>query len=137
MSNIESVLHEERLFPPSDAFVKQANISGMDAYRKLCAEADKDFEGFWANLARKELLWQKPFTKTLDESNAPFFKWFHDGDLNASYNCLDRHLKTQPDKVAIIFGTSGQFLILHPGHARSRTAPFVPGAALGKGSRYP
>ena len=50
-----------------------------------------------------ELLWHKPFTKVLDESNAPFFKWFEDGELNASYNCLDRHLKTQPDKTAIIF----------------------------------
>jgi len=103
MSTIESVLHEGRVFPPGDAFVKQANISGMEAYRKLYAEAERDFEGFWANLANKELLWQKPFTKTLDESNAPFFKWFHDGELNASYNCLDRHLKTQPDKTAIIF----------------------------------
>ena len=85
------------------AFVKQANISGMDAYRKLCAEAEKDFEGFWARLARENLLWRKPFTKTLDESKAPFFRWFDDGELNASYNCLDRHLKTQPDKTAIIF----------------------------------
>ena len=102
-SAIESILHESRVFPPSDAFVKQANISGMAAYRKLCADAEKDFEGFWANLARTELLWQKPFTQTLDESHAPFYKWFHDGELNASYNCLDRHLKTQPDKVAIIF----------------------------------
>ena len=102
-STIESVLHESRVFPPSPEFVRQANISGMDAYRALCAEAERDFEGFWARLAREELLWHKPFTKTLDESNAPFFKWFHDGELNASYNCLDRHLKTQPDKVAIIF----------------------------------
>ncbi|MDP2241709.1 MAG: acetate--CoA ligase [Burkholderiales bacterium] len=105
MSNktIESVLHENRVFPPSDAFVKQANISGMDAYRKLCAEAESDYEGFWARQARENLLWQKPFTKVLDESNAPFFKWYHDGELNASYNCLDRHLKTQPDKTAVIF----------------------------------
>ncbi len=102
-SAIESVLHENRVFPPSDAFVKQANISGMAAYRTLCAEAEKDFEGFWANLARTELLWHKPFTQTLDESKAPFFKWFHDGELNASYNCLDRHLQTQPDKIAIVF----------------------------------
>ena len=100
---IESVLHETRVFPPSDAFVKQANISGMDAYRKLCAEAEKDVAGFWARLAREEVLWHKPFTKVLDESKAPFFKWFEDGELNASYNCLDRHLKTQPDKTAIIF----------------------------------
>ncbi len=100
---IESVLHETRVFPPSDAFVKQANISGMEAYRRLCAEAEKDFAGFWARLAREEVLWHKPFTKVLDESKAPFFKWFEDGELNASYNCLDRHLKTQPDKTAIIF----------------------------------
>jgi acetyl-CoA synthetase len=102
-SQIESVLSETRVFPPSAAFVKQANISGMDAYRKLCAEAEKDFEGYWARLAREHLLWHKPFTKTLDESKAPFFRWFYDGETNASYNCLDRHLKTQPDKTAIIF----------------------------------
>ncbi|MGH8688047.1 MAG: acetate--CoA ligase [Burkholderiales bacterium] len=102
-STIESVLQETRVFPPSADFVKQANVSGMDAYRKLCAEAERDFEGFWGRLAKAELLWHKPFSKILDESNAPFFKWFHDGELNASYNCLDRHLKTQPDKVAIIF----------------------------------
>ena len=100
---IESVLQENRVFPPSEAFVKQANVSGMDAYRKLCAEAEKDLEGFWGRLAREHCIWHKPFTKVLDESNAPFFKWFEDGGLNASYNSLDRHLKTQPDKVAIIF----------------------------------
>ena len=102
-STIESVLQETRVFPPAAGFVKQANISGMDAYRKLCAEAEKDFEGFWARQAKEHVLWHKPFTKTLDESKAPFFRWFHDGELNASYNCLDRHLKTQPDKTAIIF----------------------------------
>ncbi|HKI65592.1 MAG TPA: acetate--CoA ligase [Burkholderiales bacterium] len=103
MSNIETVLQEKRVFPPAPDFVKQANVSGMPAYRAMCAEAEKDFEGFWRKHAMNELLWHKPFSKTLDESNAPFFKWFHDGELNASYNCLDRHLKTQPDKVAIIF----------------------------------
>jgi acetyl-CoA synthetase len=102
-STIETVLQEKRVFKPSPAFVKQANISGMDAYNKMVAEAERDFEGFWAKLARENLLWSKPFTKTLDESKAPFFRWFHDGELNASYNCLDRHLKTQPDKTAIIF----------------------------------
>ena len=102
-ARIESVLSEKRVFPPAPAFVKQANISGMDAYRALVAEAEKDFEGFWARLAREHLLWHKPFTKTLDESKAPFFRWFYDGETNASYNCLDRHLKTQPDKTAILF----------------------------------
>ena len=100
---IESVLSETRVFPPSPDFVKNANVSGMAAYQALCDEAERDFEGFWARLAREHLLWHKPFTKTLDESKAPFFKWFYDGELNASYNCLDRHLKTIPDKVAIIF----------------------------------
>jgi acetyl-CoA synthetase len=103
MSTIESVLSETRVFPPSDAFVKQANISGMEEYRKMCAEAESDLEGFWARHAKAELLWTKPFTKVLDESNAPFFRWFHDGEMNASHNCLDRHLASQPDKVAIIF----------------------------------
>jgi acetyl-CoA synthetase len=102
-ATIESVLQEDRLFPPSPDFVKQANVSGMAAYQALCDEAERDFEGFWARLARETLAWHKPFTKILDESKAPFYRWFYDGEINASYNCLDRHLKTQPDKTAIIF----------------------------------
>jgi acetyl-CoA synthetase len=104
MANIESNLHENRVFPPSADFVKQANISGMDAYKALCDEAEKDFEGFWARLARENLAWTRPFTKVLDESDAPFYKWFHDGELNASYNCLDRNLENgNAEKTAIIF----------------------------------
>jgi acetyl-CoA synthetase len=102
-STIESVLQETRVFPPSADFIKQANVSGMEGYRKLCAEAERDFEGFWGRLAKEHVLWHKPFTKVLDESKAPFYRWFHDGELNVSHNCLDRHLKTQPDKTAIIF----------------------------------
>jgi len=102
-ATIESVLQEDRVFPPSPEFVKQANVSGMAAFQALNDEAERDFEGFWGRLGKEFVLWHKPFKKVLDESNAPFFKWFHDGELNASYNCLDRHLKTQPDKVAIIF----------------------------------
>ena len=103
MSTIESVLQETRLFPPPEAFVRQANVSGMQAYRALCDEALRDYPGFWARLAREHIAWHKPFTQALDESNAPFFKWFQDGELNVSYNCLDRHLESQPNKVAIIF----------------------------------
>ena len=104
MAGIESVLQETRVFNPPESFVKQANIAGMDAYRALCAEAEKDYEGFWARLAHEHLLWHKPFTKVLDESNAPFYKWFEDGELNASYNCLERNLENgNADKVAIIF----------------------------------
>ncbi|GAB1234707.1 acetate--CoA ligase [Ferrigenium sp. UT5] len=103
MSNIQSILNETRVFAPSDAFVKQANISGMAAYQSLCADAEKDYAGFWAKLAREYIVWKKPFSKTLDESKAPFYTWFEDGELNVSFNCLDKHLSTQPEKTAIIF----------------------------------
>jgi acetyl-CoA synthetase len=103
MSNIESVLKETRVFSPSAEFTRQANVSGMAAYQTLCDAAAQDYEGFWGKLARETLLWNKPFSRTLDQSNAPFYKWFEDGELNVSYNCLDRHLATQPEKTAIIF----------------------------------
>ncbi|MDO8925477.1 MAG: acetate--CoA ligase [Sideroxyarcus sp.] len=103
MSDIQSVLNEKRVFAPSDAFVKQANVSGMAAYKAMVDAANKDYAGYWANLARETVLWHKPFTKTLDDSNAPFYKWFEDGELNVSYNCLDKHLAKQGDKTAIIF----------------------------------
>jgi acetyl-CoA synthetase len=103
-SAIESVLVENRVFPPSEAFVKSARISGMEGYNALCAEAANDFEGFWARLARENVVWTKPFTKTLDESNVPFYKWFEDGELNASANCLDKHMGTPVEnKTAVIF----------------------------------
>ena len=101
--SIESVSHETRVFEPSEAFKKQATISGMAAYNALCAEAAADHEGFWAKLARELLVWNKPFTKTLNDSQAPFYKWFEDGELNVSANCLDKHLHTIPNKTAIIF----------------------------------
>ncbi|MEZ5608671.1 MAG: acetate--CoA ligase [Burkholderiaceae bacterium] len=104
MSAIESVLVENRVFPPSEALVKAARISGMAGYEALCAEAEKDFTGFWGRLARENLTWDKPFTRVLDESNKPFYKWFDDGMLNASVNCLDRHMGTPiENKTAIIF----------------------------------
>ena len=103
-SAIESVLIENRVFPPSEAAVKAARISGMEGYNALCAEAERDFEGFWSRLARENLQWNKPFTQTLDESNAPFYQWFADGELNASANCLDKHMGTPTEhKTAVIF----------------------------------
>ncbi|CAN5253610.1 acetate--CoA ligase [soil metagenome] len=104
MGSIESVLKETRVFKPSEETVKRARISGMPAYEAMCAEAERDFEGFWARLARENLAWHKPFTRTLDESNAPFFKWFDDGLINVSYNCLDRHVEAgKGDVTAVIF----------------------------------
>ena len=103
MSSIESVLTENRVFAPIPAFKQNATVSGLAAYQTLCKQAEQDYTGFWGNLARTELDWHKPFTQILDESQAPFYRWFHDGELNASYNCIDRHLDTKGDKTAIIF----------------------------------
>ncbi|WP_028499673.1 acetate--CoA ligase, partial [Microvirgula aerodenitrificans] len=103
MSTIESVLKETRSFAPIDAFRQNATLSGMEAYNTVCERANNDYEGFWADLARELLSWHKPFTRTFDGSNAPFFKWFDDGLLNVSWNCLDRHLDQHGDKTAIIF----------------------------------
>ena len=103
MPNIESTLNETRVFNPAAEFVKQANVSGMAAYQAMCKAAEQDYPEYWAKLAREYVQWKKPFTEVLDESNAPFFKWFEDGELNVSYNCLDRHLATRAEKTAIIF----------------------------------
>ena len=101
---MEPLMNESRIFNPPTDFVKNAAISGMDAYNKLCAEAEKDYEGFWARLAKEHVYWKQPFTKTLDESKAPFYKWFEDGTTNASYNCLDRNLQIgNANKTAIVF----------------------------------
>ncbi|RZI64861.1 MAG: acetate--CoA ligase [Variovorax sp.] len=103
-SNIESVLVENRVFPPDARAQQGARISGMAAYDALCAEAAKDPDAFWARLARENLSWTRPFTRTLDESNAPFYQWFGDGELNASANCLDKHMGTPVEhKTAIVF----------------------------------
>lgn len=104
MQSIESVAHEHRQFPPPADLAAHASISGMAAYKTLIAEAEHDYNGFWGRLARETLTWKAPFSKVLDESNAPFYTWFEDGKLNASYNCLDRHVEAgHGNRVAIIF----------------------------------
>ena len=140
MSAIETVVHESRVFPPSSAMVSQANVSGMAGYDALCREAADDYEGFWARLARETLQWHKPFTRTLDESDAPFYKWFEDGQLNASYNCLDRNLVNgNADKTAIIFEAddgSNTRVTYRQLHARvCRFANALRGMGVGKGDR--
>tara|TARA_B110000483_G_scaffold226907_1_gene288136 strand:+ start:5696 stop:7669 length:1974 start_codon:yes stop_codon:yes gene_type:complete len=101
--DIESIHHEERIFYPPKNVTEKANVSGMDAYETICKKFADNYEEAWADLAKELLIWEKPFTKILNEDNPPFFKWFEDGKLNASYNCLDRHLTSQPNKIAIIF----------------------------------
>jgi acetyl-CoA synthetase len=101
---IASMLVEKRVFEPNPELAAQARVSGMEAYHALCAEAEADYEGFWARRARELLVWHKPFTQVLDQSNKPFYRWFQDGELNASVNCLDRHIGTPVEnKTAIIF----------------------------------
>jgi len=96
-NNIESTLHENRHFPPCEDFYKTSALTPekLDA---LYAKAAEDHEAFWGDLARQELDWITPFSKILDDSNAPFYKWFADGQLNVSYNCLDRQLKNNAEK---------------------------------------
>ena len=92
------------LYPPPPELARAARISGMPAYEALVAEAQADNPAFWARQAREFLAWKTPFTRSLDAGSAPFFKWFDDGTLNASYNCLDRHvLAGKGDKTALIF----------------------------------
>ena len=106
--SIESTLVETRVFPPPADFAKQANVSGAAGYQALLAEADRDPDAFWGRLARENLSWAKPFTQVLDESRAPFYRWFGDGELNISANCLDVNLTNgNADKVAIIFEADG------------------------------
>ncbi|MEQ1837752.1 MAG: acetyl-coenzyme A synthetase N-terminal domain-containing protein, partial [Candidatus Nitrotoga sp.] len=93
-TNITSIAHEVHIFQPPAPFAQQANVSGMVAYQNLCAAAAQDYTGFWAQLARENIVWKRPFTITLNESNPPFYQWFEDGQLNISYNCLDKHLAT-------------------------------------------
>jgi acetyl-CoA synthetase len=76
----------------------------MSSYRKLVAESDADYGAYWARLARELVSWKTPFVKSLDDSEAPFFKWFEDGTLNVSYNCLDRHVEAgNGARTAILF----------------------------------
>ncbi|KYP10745.1 MAG: acetyl-coenzyme A synthetase [Limnobacter sp. CACIAM 66H1] len=108
MSSIESVSHETRVFQPSADWQRSAAIGGMDAYKALCKEAETDFEGFWARLAKENLQFAKAYNQVLDESNPPFYKWFTGGELNVSANCLDKNVDAGlGDKVALIFEADG------------------------------
>lgn len=91
------------VFQPNAEFSKTARIKNMSEYQALQDEAINDYEGFWKRFAEEKINWLEPFTKTLDESNFPFVKWFDGGKLNVTTQCIDRHLDTRNDKTAIIF----------------------------------
>ncbi|MGQ0619949.1 MAG: acetate--CoA ligase [Panacagrimonas sp.] len=101
-NDITSVLAETRVFPPSPEFISKARVDGatLEALRK---DAARDPVEFWGDLGRRELIWQTPFRTILDQSCAPNYAWFTDGRINASFNCLDRHLGSRGDKIAIRF----------------------------------
>lgn len=107
MSNIEASTTEQQAFQVNPEFAAQANIRSEQQYQSMIEYAKSDYEGYWADLARQYIDWSTPFTKILNREHAPFFRWFEDGKLNVSYNCLDRHLLTHPHKTAIIFESDG------------------------------
>jgi acetyl-CoA synthetase len=102
-SNIESILHETRLFPPPADFAQQAKVKNLAEYEQLYARAKAEPEKFWAELAQSELHWFQPWDTVLDWQ-PPFAQWFVNGKINISYNCLDRHLTTwRRNKAALIW----------------------------------
>ena len=136
--NISSVLQEDRVFPPSAAFRRSAALTPKSLAR-LYDKAAEDYVGFWADLALAELEWHRPFTIPLDDSDAPNFRWFSDGQLNVSHNCLDVHLADSADKVAIIFeGEPGDVRKLTYGELHAevcRCANALKAAGIEKGDR--
>jgi hypothetical protein len=110
-SGLRVAIHGDHMPQPSPAkspiaaaAIEGAFVSGMPAYEVLVAEAEADYSAYWARLAREFISWKTPFTRSLDDTEAPFYKWFADGTLNVSYNCLDRQVERGlGDKIAIIF----------------------------------
>ncbi|MGB8325938.1 MAG: acetate--CoA ligase [Steroidobacteraceae bacterium] len=137
-NSIESVLHERRKFPPAARFASTARLNAQ-LLASLHRQAAADYRGFWADRAREELDWHRPFTVTLDESKAPNYQWFADGELNVAWNCLDVHLEARGQKTAIIFeGEAGDIrrLTYSELHAAvCRFANALKGQGIGQGDR--
>ncbi len=93
----------KKLYYPDRAFSKKARIKNMCEYEDLMKWAKEDYEGYWGYWANEKIDWFEPYSKVLDESNAPFYKWFTGGKLNVSHQCIDRHLRLRKNKAAIIF----------------------------------
>ena len=93
---------QEKYYPNKE-FAKQARIKNMCEYNELMEWAKEDYEGFWDHWAREKIDWIEPYEKVLDESDAPFYKWFVGGKLNVTQQCIDRHIEVRKNKAAIIF----------------------------------
>ena len=121
---LESMLDIEK-FPPPDEFRKHALVTDESLYE----EAAQDLEGFWSRQADELIDWIDKPSQTLDESNAPFYRWFADGTLNVSHNCLDRHVDAgKGDRVA--YHWRGR-------RARSATSPMPTSTATSSASPTP
>ena len=94
---------QSELFHPHQERFPHARIPDMERYWQLQKEADEDYEGFWKRYADAKIDWLKPYEKVLDESDAPFYKWFVGGELNVANQCIDRHLSDKADQTAILF----------------------------------
>ncbi len=116
----------ENIFQPNAEFSKNAHIKSMDEYNALMKKADEDYEGFWKEYADEKIEWLAPYDKVLDESDAPFYKWFTNGKLNVSNQCIDRHLAEKSDKVAILFeGDRGDIEKITYGELSQRVNKFA------------
>ncbi len=92
-----------QVFEPNREFSRDARIKNMCEFKELRLQAEEDFEGYWDKMAKEKIDWFEPYDTVLDESNAPFYKWFNGGKLNVTHQCLGRHLKTRKNKAAIIW----------------------------------
>ncbi len=103
-NSINNILEETRIFPPSKEFAENSNIRSQKELLSLKKQAFDNPSQFWESFAKSELVWFEPFQTVLDSDNAPFFKWFKEGKLNITYNCLDRHIiKGLGEKTALIW----------------------------------
>ncbi|MFA6757331.1 MAG: acetyl-coenzyme A synthetase N-terminal domain-containing protein, partial [Sulfurospirillaceae bacterium] len=92
-----------KVFEPNREYAKQARIKNMCEYKELRLQSEEDYIGFWDKLAKEKVEWFEPYHTVLDESGAPFYKWFVGGKLNVTHQCIGRHLKTRKNKAALIW----------------------------------
>ncbi len=138
---IEVHLEEGRVFPPPKEFSERAHVKSMEQYEEMYRRSVEDPEGFWAEMAREHLSWYKPWQKVLEwDFHKPMVKWFIGGKLNASYNCLDRHLEgPRRNKAAIIWeaddGSYRTFTYQQLFREVNRFANVLKKHGIGKGDR--
>ena len=127
MSGLNSFMDDSKLYAPNAQFTRNANLN-QSKFDAMCEKANSDYAGFWGDLAYSKISWKRIFTNTLDDSNPPFYKWFTDGKLNVSFNCIDRHLSTKANKVAINFESdSGKIEKVTYGELHKRVSKFANG----------